>query len=278
MVLAWAVLSANGPTPPPPLRTGTGAKGEGWTSCAIKEARSGNFTPPGTIWVQGGAGLGWVWSRGANLAPGPLGSVAGDPDRHRGWLLCPSPVPAAAGRGLRPRVFSAHGPPPQLQVQDLVMGRRPMPHCWHCVYPVGTNSRKKDHPNCRTQRPKLDRYVQYECCEGTARSEMYGNWPLGGPRAAAPGKYGLKSGENGHLSRANGATGGSYCSPALPSVCGRQFEPLAGQGGGFGTRSCTSAAAVTRGALLQIECLRKTQGTQAVRRGVGRLCAGCLGY
>jgi hypothetical protein len=47
------------------------------------------------------------------LAPGPLGSVAGDPDRHRGWLLCPSPVPAAAGRGLRPRVFPAHMPLPQ---------------------------------------------------------------------------------------------------------------------------------------------------------------------
>jgi hypothetical protein len=46
----------------------------------------------------------------------PLGSVAGDPDRHRGWLLCPSPVPAPAGRGLRPRVFSAHRPGPQLQV------------------------------------------------------------------------------------------------------------------------------------------------------------------
>ena len=50
------------------------------------------------------------------MAPGPLGSVAGDPDRHRGWLLCPSSVPAAAGRGLRPRVFSAHRPGPQLQV------------------------------------------------------------------------------------------------------------------------------------------------------------------
>jgi hypothetical protein len=68
------------------------------TSCAIKEARSGNFTPPGTIWVQGGAGLGWVWSGGPNLAPGPLGSVAGGPDRHRGWLLCPSSVPTASGR------------------------------------------------------------------------------------------------------------------------------------------------------------------------------------
>jgi hypothetical protein len=68
--------------------------------------------------------LGWVWSGGSNLAPapGPLGSVAGDPDRHRGWLLCPSSVPVAAGRGLRPRVFSAHRPAPQLQVQDSVMG------------------------------------------------------------------------------------------------------------------------------------------------------------
>jgi hypothetical protein len=53
--------------------------------------------------------MGWVWSGGPNLAPEPLGSVAGgDPGRHRGWLLCPSSVPAAAGRGLRPRVFSAH--------------------------------------------------------------------------------------------------------------------------------------------------------------------------
>ena len=67
-----------------------------------------------------------MWSGGSNLAPGPLGSVAGDPDRHRGWLLCPSSVPAAAGRGLRPRVFSAHRPGPQLQVQDSVMGRRPI--------------------------------------------------------------------------------------------------------------------------------------------------------
>jgi hypothetical protein len=67
-----------------------------------------------------------MWSGGSNLAPGPLGSVAGDPDRHRGWLLCPSSVPAAAGRGLRPRVFSAHRPAPQLQVQDSVMGWQPI--------------------------------------------------------------------------------------------------------------------------------------------------------
>jgi hypothetical protein len=86
------------------------------TSCAIRGARGGDIgrrSPPGSSEELGWAGCG---PGGANLAPGPLGSVAGDPDRHRGWLLCPSSVPAAAGRGLRPRVFSAHGPGPQLQV------------------------------------------------------------------------------------------------------------------------------------------------------------------
>jgi hypothetical protein len=53
---------------------------------------------PVRSWV--GLGAHWVWSGGSNLAPGPLGSVAGDPDRHRGWLPCPPSVPAAAaGRG-----------------------------------------------------------------------------------------------------------------------------------------------------------------------------------
>jgi hypothetical protein len=32
--------------------------------------------------------MGWAWSGGSDLAPGPLGSVAGDPDRHWG---CPPP-------------------------------------------------------------------------------------------------------------------------------------------------------------------------------------------
>jgi hypothetical protein len=63
--------------------------------------------------------------RGA-LPTWPLGRwvrwlVAGGwwPRRYRGCLLCLSsvvPVPAAAGRGMRPRVFSAHRPLPQLQV------------------------------------------------------------------------------------------------------------------------------------------------------------------
>jgi hypothetical protein len=67
-----------------------------------------------------------VWSGGSNLAPGPLGSVAGDPERHRGWLLCVPPVPAAGSRGLRPRVSLAQRPFPQLQAQDSVMGRWPI--------------------------------------------------------------------------------------------------------------------------------------------------------
>ena len=94
------------------------------------------------------------------------------------------------------------------------------------------------------------------------RGPKYENWRLGDPRAAAPGKYDLKSGENGHLARANGATGGPYCSPALPSVCGRQFEPLAGRGGGFGARSCTGAAVVAFG------CFFKSSGGE--KRAVPR--------
>jgi hypothetical protein len=85
------------------------------TSCAIRGARCcgiGHRSPPGGSW--GVTGVGWVCSgspgsglRGVQLGPWAAGfSVAGGPGRYRGWLLCPSPVPAAAGRGLRPRVFS----------------------------------------------------------------------------------------------------------------------------------------------------------------------------
>jgi hypothetical protein len=104
-------------------------------SCALRDQRGQRrrYWPPFAPWVLGPVrswnGLGVVW--GAKLGPWAawrlvLGSVVGGPDRHRGWLFCPSSVPAAAGRGLRPRVFSAHGPGPQLQVQDSVMGRRPV--------------------------------------------------------------------------------------------------------------------------------------------------------
>jgi hypothetical protein len=65
------------------------------------------------------------------------------------------------------------------------------------------------------------------------RGPKHENWPVRDPRAAPPGEYGLKSGENGHLARANGASDGPYCSPTWPSVFGRWCEPLAGRGGGF---------------------------------------------
>jgi hypothetical protein len=84
-------------------------------------------------WLRSWVGVGLGVVRGVQLGPWllwgrwvrwpvtPTGTGAG-------WLLCPSSVPAAAGRGLRPRVFSAHRPWPwpQLQVQDSVMGRRPI--------------------------------------------------------------------------------------------------------------------------------------------------------
>jgi hypothetical protein len=73
-------------------------------------------SPPGSTSSEE---LGWAGgvARGVRgptwAAPGPLSSVAGDPDRHRGWLLGPSSVPAPAGRGLGPRMFPAHRPGPR---------------------------------------------------------------------------------------------------------------------------------------------------------------------
>jgi hypothetical protein len=68
------------------------------------------------------------------------------------------------------------------------------------------------------------------------RGPKHENWPVCvcDPRAAPPGEYGLESGENGHLARANGAVDGPYCPPTWPSVFGKRCEPLTGRGGGFG--------------------------------------------
>jgi hypothetical protein len=74
------------------------------------------------------------------------------------------------------------------------------------------------------------------------RGPKHENWPACDPRATPPEEYGLKSGENGHLARANGAIDGPYCSPTWPSVFGRRCEPLAGRGGWWVWGwSCTSA-------------------------------------
>jgi hypothetical protein len=109
------------------------------------------------------------------------------------------------------------------------------------------------------------------------RGPKHENWPVWGPRAAPPAEHGLKSGENGHLARANGAVDGPYCSPIWPSgpVCveGGVSRWLAGVvvwGGG-----APPAPADTRGwgCLLfnsSAECLKKTRSAQAFRGGPGR--------
>ena len=109
------------------------------------------------------------------------------------------------------------------------------------------------------------------------RGPKHENWPVCDPRAAPPEEYGLKSGENGNLARANGAIDGPYCSPTWPSVFGKRREPLAGRGGGFGGGAAPAHTRAVRGALLQFEWLSKTRGVQAFGAWPRRLCAGCLG-
>jgi hypothetical protein len=84
-------------------------------------------SPPGSSDELGWAGCGpggptWPLGRWVRWPATPTGTGAGS----SGTPASSVPVPGAAGRGLRPRVFLAHRPLPQLQVQDLVMGRRPI--------------------------------------------------------------------------------------------------------------------------------------------------------
>jgi hypothetical protein len=78
------------------------------------------------------------------------------------------------------------------------------------------------------------------------RGPKHENWPVYDPRAAPPGGYGHNSGEDRHLTRANGAIDGAYCSPTWPSVFGRRYEPLAGRGGGFGGGAAPRSAHMRR--------------------------------
>jgi hypothetical protein len=108
------------------------------------------------------------------------------------------------------------------------------------------------------------------------RGPKHDNWPVCDPRAAPPGEHGLKSGENGHLARANGAIDGPYCSPTWPSVFGRRCEPLAdGRGGGFGGWSCTSAHRRRVGRFFNSSALVKRavpRPSRAAREGYARGC------
>ena len=85
-----------------------------------------NFTPPSPPWAQWAAGMGWRWSRGSNLVTGPLGSVAGEPDRRQRQLLCLLPVQVAGAWQVRRCVCSAHRPWPQMQVHAPAWGVTPL--------------------------------------------------------------------------------------------------------------------------------------------------------
>jgi hypothetical protein len=117
--------------------------------------------------------------------------------------------------------------------------------------------------------------AQYECYEITARSETRKLARVRPARCPAWGiwEYGLKSAENGHLARANGAIDGPYCSPTWPSVFGRPGVSrwLVGVVG-LGAELLQRPQA-TRRALLKSDWLRKTRGVQACFRG----CLGRLG-
>jgi hypothetical protein len=121
-------------------------------------------------------------------------------------------------------------------------------------------------PTTLPTQPKPVRYVQYECCKATARSETRKLARVGPARCPAWGIC-LESGDRDHLARANGAIGGPYCSLTWPSACRRQCERLIDRGGDFGV--CRHSR---RGVLLQFEWLRKTRATQA--KAVRRVAAG----
>jgi hypothetical protein len=57
-----------------------------------------------------------------NLVAGPLGSVAGEPDRRQRQLLCLLPVQVAGDRLARRCVCSAHRPSGSMQVHALAWG------------------------------------------------------------------------------------------------------------------------------------------------------------
>jgi hypothetical protein len=112
------------------------------------------------------------------------------------------------------------------------------------------------------------------------RGPKHENWPVCDPATRAlplprPGGYGLRSGKNGHLARANGAIDGPYCSPTWLSVFGRRCMSrwLVGVVGlGAELLQCPHAA---RGALLQSECLRREK--RAVSRPSGAAPEGLAG-
>jgi hypothetical protein len=108
------------------------------------------------------------------------------------------------------------------------------------------------------------------------RGPKHENWPVCDPRAVPPGEYGLKSGENGHLARPNGAVDGPYCSPTCPSVCVRRCEPLAGAV--VLRAELHQRPHAARGALLQFDWLRKNSRCPGPGARCPKAWAGWLSY
>ena len=93
-----------------------------WSNQEISQATDPKYWPPFASWVQGGPKTSWRWSRGSNLVTGPLGSVAGEPDRRQRQLLCLLPVQVAGDRLARRCVCSAHRPSGSMQVHAPAWG------------------------------------------------------------------------------------------------------------------------------------------------------------
>jgi hypothetical protein len=85
----------------------------------------------------------------------------------------------------------------------------------------------------------------------------------------------LKSGENGHLARANGAIDGPYCSPTCLAQCVWKAVCAAGWSGWWvwGVELHQRPQAPS-GALLQFECLSTTRGVRAFGSCSRRPCVG----
>jgi hypothetical protein len=65
--------------------------------------------------------------QGSKLVTGPLGLVAGEPDRRQRQLICPFPVHASGTWQVRQCVCSAQLPWPQMQVQATAVRATPRP-------------------------------------------------------------------------------------------------------------------------------------------------------
>ena len=65
------------------------------------------------------------------MVTGPLGSVAGEPDRRQRQLLCLLPVQVAGAWQVRRCVCSAHGPSPQMQVHAPAWGVTLLPTAYN---------------------------------------------------------------------------------------------------------------------------------------------------